>query len=216
MHRSIPRCVTALALAAIVAPTARLAAQKVIPGLDASAMDTTARPGDDFYKYANGSWDRRTQIPPELSSFGAFSIAAKQADANVAEIVHRAAAANAGQGTDTARSPTSIKPTSTRRRSSRAALVRSVRCSTASPPSRTRKPSRASSARTSAPTSIRSTTPFCTPTTRSASGSRRTSTIRAQRGVAPPGRRRAARPELLPRPVAARWPTCAPGIARTS
>ena len=83
-------------------PIATLAAQRAraIPGLDATAMDTTVRPGDDFYRYANGAWDRRTQIPPEASSFGSFNIAAKQADANVMEIVHRAAAANAAQGTD--------------------------------------------------------------------------------------------------------------------
>src|SRR6185312_13837855 len=39
-------------------------------------------------------------IPPEAASFGAFNIAAKQANANVMAIVHRAAAANAAQGTD--------------------------------------------------------------------------------------------------------------------
>ncbi|MFI5230119.1 MAG: M13 family metallopeptidase [Gemmatimonadales bacterium] len=95
MYRFIP-----LALLIAAAPAPRVAAQRAIPGLDASAMDTTVRPGDDFYRYANGGWERRTQIPPEAASFGAFSIAAKQADANVMEIVHRAAAANAAAGTD--------------------------------------------------------------------------------------------------------------------
>jgi len=91
-----------------LAPARSVAAQQVpqqvakraIPGLDASAMDPTVRPGDDFYRYANGAWDRRTQIPPELGSFGSFNIAAKKADADVAEIVHRAATANAPAGTD--------------------------------------------------------------------------------------------------------------------
>jgi predicted metalloendopeptidase len=89
-----------LACAAISVLADSAAAQRAIPGLDASAMDTSVRPGNDFYKYANGSWERRTPIPPEASSFGAFSIAAKQADANVTEIVHRAAAANAAAGSD--------------------------------------------------------------------------------------------------------------------
>ena len=91
-----------IALALAAAPLAALSAQRAasIPGLDASAMDPAVRPGDDFYRYANGSWDRRTQIPPEAASFGAFNIAAKQANANVMEIVHRAAAANAAPGTD--------------------------------------------------------------------------------------------------------------------
>jgi putative endopeptidase len=84
-------------LTAVAAPAA---AQRTIAGLDASAMDTTVRPGDNFYKYANGAWDRRTPIPPELSAFGSFNIAAKQADANLMEIVHRAAGANAAAGSD--------------------------------------------------------------------------------------------------------------------
>jgi hypothetical protein len=104
MQRFVPVVLRRLtiALVALFAPAVPLAAQRapVIPGLDASAMDTTVRAGDDFYRYADGAWERRTQIPPEASSFSAFSIAAKQADANVMEIVHRAAAANAAQGTD--------------------------------------------------------------------------------------------------------------------
>jgi putative endopeptidase len=97
MKRIVCRTIAGLALLA-----SPLAAQRAraIPGLDATAMDTTVRPGDDFYRYANGAWDRRTQIPPEAASFSSFSIAAKQADANVTEIVHRAAAANAALGTD--------------------------------------------------------------------------------------------------------------------
>src|SRR3954469_15162819 len=100
MQSCIARRATVISLAAILGPAVPIAAQRAIPGLDASAMDTTVRVGDDFNKYANGNWERRTQIPPELSSFGAFNIAAKQADANVMEIVHRAAAANAAPGTD--------------------------------------------------------------------------------------------------------------------
>ena len=97
------RCCTGsyiLAVLLLSATATRAVAQRTIPGLDASAMDTTVRPGDNFYKYANGTWDRRTQIPPELSAFGSFNIAAKQADANLMEIVHRAAATKAPAGSD--------------------------------------------------------------------------------------------------------------------
>jgi predicted metalloendopeptidase len=100
MHRLASRVWLASAIAVALASAAPLAAQRAIPGLDASAMDTTVRPGDDFYRYANGGWERRTQIPPELSSFGSFNIAAQRADANVLEIVHRAAAANSPTGSD--------------------------------------------------------------------------------------------------------------------
>jgi putative endopeptidase len=83
-----------------VAVASPLAAQRAIPGLDAKGMDTTARPGDDFYRYANGTWDRLTKIPPALGSFGGFNIAAEKADANVMEIVHRAASAKAAPGSE--------------------------------------------------------------------------------------------------------------------
>ena len=36
-------------------------------------MDTTVRPGDDFYQYANGTWAKNTSIPPDKSNYGSFN-----------------------------------------------------------------------------------------------------------------------------------------------
>src|ERR1700678_2474146 len=33
-------------------------------------MDTTVKPGDDFFKYANGGWLKKNPIPPAYSSWG--------------------------------------------------------------------------------------------------------------------------------------------------
>lgn len=41
-------------------------------GFDMGAIDTTARPQDDFYRYANGAWLKKTKIPPEESRWGSF------------------------------------------------------------------------------------------------------------------------------------------------
>ncbi len=41
-------------------------------GVDLTAMDRSVKPGDDFFLYANGSWLKTTEIPPERSSIGAF------------------------------------------------------------------------------------------------------------------------------------------------
>jgi len=90
----------AIAAIAAVACAAPLAAQRVIPGLDAAGIDTTVKPGDDFYRYANGGWERRTEIPNDRSSFGSFNIAAQIADAHVKEIVHGAAASHAAAGSE--------------------------------------------------------------------------------------------------------------------
>jgi predicted metalloendopeptidase len=41
--------------------------------IDSSNFDTSVKPGDDFFMYANGSWLKRTEIPPEYSRWGSFN-----------------------------------------------------------------------------------------------------------------------------------------------
>ncbi len=90
----------ALSLTASLAVAAPLLAQRVIPGLDAAGMDTTVRPGDNFYLYANGNWDRHTEIPPDKSSYGAFNIAGDRAEQQLIAVVHGAAATHAPAGSE--------------------------------------------------------------------------------------------------------------------
>ncbi len=48
--------------------------QKVMDekAISASNMDTSVKAGDDFYKYANGTWLKNNPIPAEFSRYGAF------------------------------------------------------------------------------------------------------------------------------------------------
>ncbi len=41
-------------------------------GFDLSGMDTSVKPGDDFFEYANGNWFKRTTIPSDRTSIGSF------------------------------------------------------------------------------------------------------------------------------------------------
>jgi putative endopeptidase len=41
--------------------------------LDLSSQDSSVRPQSNFYLFANGSWLKKTEIPPSQSSWGAFS-----------------------------------------------------------------------------------------------------------------------------------------------
>ena len=41
-------------------------------GFDQSGMDRSVRPGDDFFKFANGAWDTRTTIPSDRVRYGNF------------------------------------------------------------------------------------------------------------------------------------------------
>jgi predicted metalloendopeptidase len=43
-------------------------------GLERQGMDSSVRPQDDFFAYANGQWMRETEIPADKSSWGSFNI----------------------------------------------------------------------------------------------------------------------------------------------
>ncbi len=43
------------------------------PAFDVKNMDTSVKPQDDFYTYANGDWLKKTPIPPEESRWGSFN-----------------------------------------------------------------------------------------------------------------------------------------------
>ena len=38
-------------------------------GFDVAGMDTATKPGHDFFRYANGTWLDKTQIPPDKSAY---------------------------------------------------------------------------------------------------------------------------------------------------
>ena len=40
--------------------------------LDKKGMDTTVKPGDDFYSYVNGNWAKTVTIPDDQTGWGAF------------------------------------------------------------------------------------------------------------------------------------------------
>jgi putative endopeptidase len=42
-------------------------------GFDSAGMDATARPGDNFYQYANGTWAKNQAIPADKSNYGMFT-----------------------------------------------------------------------------------------------------------------------------------------------
>ncbi|MBS0578290.1 MAG: M13 family metallopeptidase [Proteobacteria bacterium] len=66
-------------------------------GIDQAALDTSVRPGDDFFAYANGGWIRRTEIPADRSSYGNFQIVDDLTYKRTAELI-RAAGQGAAPG----------------------------------------------------------------------------------------------------------------------
>jgi len=43
-------------------------------GFDLAGMDRSVAPGYNFYQFANGNWDRLTQIPADRSNYGMFTV----------------------------------------------------------------------------------------------------------------------------------------------
>jgi putative endopeptidase len=62
-------------------------------GIDLSGMDRTTRPGDDFFRFANGTWASTTTIPPDRSNYGAFAMLRDVSEAQVRAILDEWAAA---------------------------------------------------------------------------------------------------------------------------
>lgn len=63
---------TALSAEPASSPSLGLVAPKV-PGFSTNYMDPSVRPGDDFYKYADGRWAKKNPVPADKSRWGAFA-----------------------------------------------------------------------------------------------------------------------------------------------
>jgi putative endopeptidase len=65
---------SAVPVAAEPAQTAAARPQFGTYGFDVDGIDKSVRPGDDFWGFANGTWDKKTAIPADKSSFSAFAV----------------------------------------------------------------------------------------------------------------------------------------------
>jgi putative endopeptidase len=60
-------------------------------GFDRSGIDSSTKPGDDFYRYVNGAWYDRTVIPPDRDSNGIDRVLSDAVELRVREILERGA-----------------------------------------------------------------------------------------------------------------------------
>ena len=56
-------------------------------GLILSGFDRTVRPQDDLYRFVGGTWLANTQIPPDRSNYGSFSIVDDQTQEEVKSLI---------------------------------------------------------------------------------------------------------------------------------
>ncbi|MFL6862154.1 MAG: M13 family peptidase, partial [Allosphingosinicella sp.] len=89
----------AISLAPAAAAPAAAKPQLGAWGVDLAGMDKTVNPGDSWYNYVNGTWDRNAVIPPDKSSWGGFGILRDLSDTRTREIIETSAKAHAAAGT---------------------------------------------------------------------------------------------------------------------
>ncbi|MGI9200440.1 MAG: M13 family metallopeptidase [Woeseiaceae bacterium] len=81
-----------------VAPEA--APRVLSSGLDLDAMDTSVKPGDDLFRYMNGTWLKETEIPADKSNYGGFIVLVDEAVEDVKNIIEESANGDFAKGTD--------------------------------------------------------------------------------------------------------------------
>lgn len=68
------------------------------PDVVASAIDTTVKPGDNFFEYANGGWIKENPIPSDESGWGLFQVIPNETLQRLKDINEEAAKTNAAKG----------------------------------------------------------------------------------------------------------------------
>ena len=69
-------------------------------GIDVEGMDTSVRPGDDFFAYVNGKWVAETDMPSDKSRYGTFDILRDESQENVKVIIEMSATGDFANGSD--------------------------------------------------------------------------------------------------------------------
>jgi putative endopeptidase len=69
-------------------------------GVDLAARDMNVDPGDDFFRYANGTWMANTEIPGDRTRWGTFDILREKSDNDQRVIIEEVALAGGAPGTN--------------------------------------------------------------------------------------------------------------------
>ncbi|MBN1204746.1 MAG: M13 family metallopeptidase [Myxococcaceae bacterium] len=69
-------------------------------GVDTAGMDLSVAPGDNFYRYVNGTWSQKTEIPADRSNSGMFTKLSEEASRRTRELIEEAARTDAPAGSE--------------------------------------------------------------------------------------------------------------------
>ncbi len=95
-----PASTTSVTPAAAPAASAPAAGAAEAPGIDLDGMDRAVAPGDDFFRYANGTWLKDAVIPADRSAWGSGSVLDELTSKRTADLIAETAAAPSKEGSD--------------------------------------------------------------------------------------------------------------------
>jgi len=81
------------------APVA-VAEKPLVSGIDTQYIDSSVKPGDDFFAYVNGGWLEANEIPTDRSRYGTFAVLRDESQANVKAIIEASASGDFEKGSD--------------------------------------------------------------------------------------------------------------------
>jgi putative endopeptidase len=61
-----------------------------VPGINTSFFDNKVKPADDFFRFVNGSWLDKTEIPNDRTTWGSFNELLKKTDKDALDILKQA------------------------------------------------------------------------------------------------------------------------------
>jgi putative endopeptidase len=96
----LPRLALIAGVLLVVSPPTLAVAQGHALGVDTTAFDRTVRPQDDFFRFVNGGWIKRTAIPEDASRWGSFDELGEQSRDAMHILLEEAARSNAPAGSE--------------------------------------------------------------------------------------------------------------------
>src|ERR1051326_5401732 len=74
------------------------ATEPVPQNVNLQDMDRSVKPGDDFYRYANGEWLKTVSVPDGQSSYGTSALLIEKTGERVRRIIEESALAKSARG----------------------------------------------------------------------------------------------------------------------